>query len=257
MALPAVSTTAGTSAVSVVSATWLSTLRNYDLGHRDEQPRHGSPRHQPSECRVVPGGPWDAGRCADWVFARVPHETDTHCGVQSTSTASAPGQQGDMGRERVGIILPVNAGMKPLRPSPFRAPLLAVVIFVLALLALYPGASLRAQAAPERPATPGVDGEVVDLVRKGKQLEITYKNIGSVATDIVGELQVRDEAGNVVDAVAFVEGRRIDAGKTAKYRVNMPALPAGKYVLFALVHFGGPALAAAQADLEIQQDLRR
>jgi len=34
MALPAVSTTAGTSAVSVVSATWLSTLRNYDLGHR-------------------------------------------------------------------------------------------------------------------------------------------------------------------------------------------------------------------------------
>jgi len=61
----------------------------------------------------------------------------------------------------------------------------------------------------------------------------------------------------VVDAVAFVEGRRIDAGKTAKYRVNMPALPAGTYVLFALVHFGGPALAAAQADLEIQRDLRR
>ncbi len=147
--------------------------------------------------------------------------------------------------------------MKPLRPSPFRAPLVVVVIFVLALLALYPGASLRAQSPPERPTTPAVDGEVVDLVLKGKQLEITYKNIGSVATEIIGELQVRDGEGNVVDAVAFVEGKRIDAGKTEKYRVNMPALPAGKYVLFALVRFGGPALAAAQADLEIQQDVRR
>lgn len=158
--------------------------------------------------------------------------------------------------ERFGIILPVAMDMKPLRPSPFRAPLVVAVIFVLALLALYPGASLRAQSTPDRPATPAVDGEVVDLVLKGKQLEITYKNIGSVATEIIGELQVRDGEGNVVDAVAFVEGKRIDAGKTEKYRVNMPALPAGKYVLFALVRFGGPALAAAQADLEIQQDVR-
>ena len=95
---------------------------------------------------------------------------------------------------------------------------------------------------------------MVDLVLKGKQLEIVYKNIGRVTTEILGELQVRDLEGNVVNAVPFVEGRRIDAGKTEKYRVNMPALSPGKYTLYALVHFGGPALAAAQADLEIQQD---
>jgi hypothetical protein len=137
------------------------------------------------------------------------------------------------------------------------------MIFVLALIALYPGASLRAQAAPTGPssslsgtvAPSSVDGEVVDLVLKGKQLEVVYKNIGRVTTEILGELQVRDPEGNVVDAVPFVEGRRIAAGKTEKYRVNMPALPPGKYTLFALVHFGGPALAAAQADLEIQQDV--
>lgn len=152
--------------------------------------------------------------------------------------------------------------MHPLRPSPFRAPLVVVLIFVLALIALYPGASLRAQTTPTGPVPPSssnptprpVDGEVVDLVLKGKQLEVVYKNIGRVATEILGELQVRDLEGNVVDAVSFVEGRRIDAGKTEKYRVNMPTLPPGKYTLFALVHFGGPALAAAQADLEIQQE---
>jgi hypothetical protein len=153
--------------------------------------------------------------------------------------------------------------MHPLRPSPFRAPLVVVVIFVLALIALYPGASLRAQAAPAGSAMtagvsttpPPVDGEVVDLLLKGKQLEVVYKNIGRVTTEILGELQVRDPDGNVVEAVPFVEGRRIAAGKTEKYRVNMPALPPGKYTLFAVVHFGGPALAAAQADLEIQQDV--
>ena len=150
--------------------------------------------------------------------------------------------------------------MHPLRHSPFRAPLLAVTIFVLALLALYPGASLRAQAAPGANSTAGtpaagsaaaVDGEVSDLVLKGKQLEITYRNIGSVTTPIVGELQVRNEDGDVVSAVPFVEGRRIDAGKSEKFKLAMPALAPGKYVLFAIVQFGGPEMAAAQAELEV------
>jgi hypothetical protein len=56
--------------------------------------------------------------------------------------------------------------------------------------------------------------------------------------------------------VPFVEGRRIEAGKSEKFRVAMPTLPPGKYTLYAVVHFGGPALAAAQADLEILPPLR-
>lgn len=145
--------------------------------------------------------------------------------------------------------------MHPLRPSPFRAPLLVTTIFVLALLALYPGASLRAQSVPvsssTAPVAAAVDGEVADLVLKGKQLEVTYRNIGTLATPIVGELQVRNEDGEVVSAVSFVEGRRINAGKTEKFRLAMPALAPGKYVLFAIVQFGGPELAAAQAELEV------
>lgn len=132
---------------------------------------------------------------------------------------------------------------------------MAVVTLLLALLALYPGASLRGQTAPERgdaaTGTSAVDGEVADLVLKGKQLEVTYRNIGTVATPIIGELQVLDADGQVVEAVPFVEGRRIDAGKSEKFKVAMPALPPGRYTLYALVQFGGPVLAAAQADLEI------
>ena len=141
--------------------------------------------------------------------------------------------------------------MRPDRHSPFRGPLIVVLTFLFALLALYPGASLRGQEAPPvgRSVTP--DGEVSDLVLKGKQLEVTYRNIGTVATTIVGELQVRDEQGEVVSAVSFADGRRIEAGKTEKFKALMPGLPPGKYVLHALVHFGGPALAAAQAELEI------
>ena len=151
--------------------------------------------------------------------------------------------------------------MYPNRISPFRAPLVVVVTFLLALLALYPGASLRGQSAPARASADSsaaaVDGEVSDLVLKGKQLEITYRNIGSVATPIIGELQVLDADGEVVGAVAFVEGRRIDAGKSEKFKLAMPALTPGRYTLFALVQYGGPALAAAQADLEILPPDRR
>lgn len=136
------------------------------------------------------------------------------------------------------------------RMSLLRAPLVVVAIFVLALLALYPGASLRAQSGPSA-AVSEVDGEVTNLALKGKQLEVVYKNTGSVRTEIVGELQVRDQDGELVDAVPFVEARRIGAGRTEKFRVAMPDLPPGKYTLFAVVQFGGPALAAAQADLEI------
>ena len=43
----------------------------------------------------------------------------------------------------------------------------------------------------------------------------------------------------------------MEPGKTERFRATMPTVAAGKYTLWALVHFGGPALAAAQAELEI------
>ncbi len=150
--------------------------------------------------------------------------------------------------------------LTPPRTSLLRAPLALMALFVLALLALYPGASLRAQSSPRGtgaiPAAPAsdsvtTDGEVVDMVLKGKHVEVVYKNTGTVSTRVIGELQVRDADGDVVGALAFVEGKLVEPGKTERFRATMPAVAAGKYTLWALVQFGGPALAAAQAELEI------
>lgn len=154
------------------------------------------------------------------------------------------------------------------RTSLLRGPLVVVAIFVLALMALYPGASLRGQSAPVAVATTpalntppapaasvapdSVDGEVSDMYVKGKSLEVRYKNTGAVATDILGEVQVRDASDELVMALPLVEGRRIGAGRSEKFRIAMPTLPPGKYTLFAVVDFGGAALTAAQAELEIR-----
>ncbi len=154
-------------------------------------------------------------------------------------------------------------------PSLLRAPLLVVAIFLLALLALYPGATLRAQNAPIGSSAPSagaptvrpiaavkpdtVDGEVSDLVLKGKSLEVRYRNTGTVSTELLGELQVRSEDDELVASVPLVEAFRIEAGKQQTFKVAMPALPPGKYTLYAVVDFGGHELTAAQAALEIRK----
>lgn len=153
------------------------------------------------------------------------------------------------------------------RPSLLRAPLVVVAIFVLALLALYPGASLRAQtlaspmtingpssapvASPSDPPA-DLDGEVADMYVKGKQLEVIYRNTGRLATQIMGELQVRDEAGELITTATIVEAKIIGAGRSEKLRVAMPTLAPGRYTLYAVVDFGGAELTAAEAALEIK-----
>jgi hypothetical protein len=150
-----------------------------------------------------------------------------------------------------GIILPVEPDMMPTtRTSLLRAPLMAVVILLLALWLLFPGAALRAQNAPTLPV-PAVDGEVSDMFVKGKSLEVHYRNVGTVATAIVGEVQVRTADDSLVMTVPLVESMRVDAGRKATLRIPMPALPRGKYTLYAVVDFGGEQLTAAQAALEV------
>lgn len=150
-----------------------------------------------------------------------------------------------------------------------RATLLTVVVLTLAILALLPLGALLAQQAPvqsvlsaggnaphirpESSPIPVIDGEVTDLLLKGKQLEIRYQNTGTIATTIVGELQVRDSSGELVVAVPFVEARRVEAGRKEKFNVAMPKLAAGDYLLYAVVDFGGESMTAAQAALKVQQ----
>ncbi|WP_310569880.1 hypothetical protein [Gemmatimonas sp.] len=142
----------------------------------------------------------------------------------------------------------------PTRIPWLRAPLMALAILLFALLLLLPVAAIQAQAvtaaAPSVVVT--VDGEVSDMFVKGKSLEVRYRNTGTTATEIIGEVQVRLGDDSLVVALPLVEGKRIQAGKRETFRLAMPSLPPGKYTIYAVVHFGGEALTAAQAELEIR-----
>ena len=109
--------------------------------------------------------------------------------------------------------------------------------------------SASGEAAAPRVAR---NGEVTDLVVKGKSLEVRYRNTGAEPTAILGELQVRSEDDSLLLAVPLVEDRVVKAGREEKLRVPMPALPRGRYVLYAVVSYGGDTLTAAQAALEIR-----
>ncbi len=145
----------------------------------------------------------------------------------------------------------------PTRITWLRSPLMALAILLFALLALLPAVAITAQAAPASPSPSAaplatVDGEVSDMFVKGKSLEVRYRNTGTTATEIVGEVQVRDGDDSLVAAVPLVEGTRVDAGKRKTFRVAMPSLPPGRYTMYAVVNFGGDTLTAAQAELEIR-----
>ncbi len=141
------------------------------------------------------------------------------------------------------------------RPSMLRGPLLVVAMFLLALIALFPGATVRAQSAPGAAAARAdtVDGEVSDMTVKGKSLEVRYRNTGTLATELLGEVQVRTTDDSLVATVPLVESLRLEAGKRQTFRVPMPDLPPGKYTIYAVVDFGGHELTAAQAALEIRK----
>ncbi len=140
----------------------------------------------------------------------------------------------------------------PTRIPWLRAPLLALAILLLALVALLPLSGLAAQTAPADSPAGVVDGEVSDMVVKGHSLQVLYRNTGRAATEIVGEVQVRAADDSLVASVPLVEGKRIGAGRRETFRVPMPALPPGKYTIYAVVDFGGESLTAAQAELEIR-----
>jgi P pilus assembly chaperone PapD len=114
--------------------------------------------------------------------------------------------------------------------------------------------ALRTRATIPLYVTPSglaVDGELQNMYVKGDSLEMVYANTGKVRTDVVGEVQVRISDDSVVTRVP-IEQTTVLAGATRKFRVAMPKLPKGKYVLYAIVDFGGTQMTAVQAALEIQ-----
>jgi P pilus assembly chaperone PapD len=96
-----------------------------------------------------------------------------------------------------------------------------------------------------------VDGELSDMYVKGDSLEIVFKNTGKVRTNIVGQVAVQTPDESVVTTIP-IEAVMVHVGATRRLRVAMPKLPPGKYVLVAMVDFGGDQLTAVQAALEMR-----
>lgn len=101
------------------------------------------------------------------------------------------------------------------------------------------------------PSGLSVDGELSDMFVQGDSLEVIYRNTGKQRTNIVGEVQVQTPDESVVLTVPL-DSATVLVGATRRFRVAMPKLPKGKYVLVALVDFGGEQLTAVQAALDMR-----
>ncbi|MBL0172765.1 MAG: hypothetical protein IPP90_19065 [Gemmatimonadaceae bacterium] len=112
-----------------------------------------------------------------------------------------------------------------------------------------------AATSPSSAPVPAIDGKVRNLVitgQKGDTLEITYANTGSSTTIIAGEVQVHVSQDSVAASLPFVDAQIVKPGETQRFRVPMPKLAKGRYMLLAIVDYGGETMTAAQAKLEIR-----
>lgn len=101
------------------------------------------------------------------------------------------------------------------------------------------------------PSGLSADGELSNMYVKGDSLEVIYKNTGKVRTNIVGEIQVQTAGDSVVTTMPL-DSATVLVGATRRFRVAIPKLPRGKYLLVALIDFGGEQLTAVQAALDIR-----
>jgi len=97
-----------------------------------------------------------------------------------------------------------------------------------------------------------IDGELSDMYVKDDSLEVIFRNTGKQRTNIVGQVQVQTPDASIVVTMPL-ESATVLVGATRKFRVAMPKLPRGQYVLVAMVDFGGEQLTAVQAALEMRQ----
>lgn len=82
---------------------------------------------------------------------------------------------------------------------------------------------------------------------------LTFENESVGWLDVEGEIEVRDMAGEIVEVVE-VDGFQVLPGRVRDVRVPLDglALEPGRYILVAILDFGGDYLAGAQTLLEIE-----
>lgn len=100
--------------------------------------------------------------------------------------------------------------------------------------------------------TASIAGEVRDMVVKGDSIEVTYVNTGTIATAVAGDVYLYFGPDRLAASVALVNGPIVCAGATQFLRAALPKLARGKYVIVAIVDYGGENLTAAKAALDMR-----
>lgn len=97
-----------------------------------------------------------------------------------------------------------------------------------------------------------VGGMSVDTAG-GRAAVIGFENEGEQVLDIDGEIEIRDMTGEILE-VLDVDPFRVLPGRTRRVRVSLDdaTLTPGRYVLVAVLDFGGEYLVGGQALLEVQ-----
>ena len=131
---------------------------------------------------------------------------------------------------------------------------LAASMFFASSQAWGQAAPLRASDARPRvlSVAPSIAGEVRNMVIRADSIEITYVNTGTVPTTIIGEVQVHISEDEIAASLPFADAVMIRAGATQRFRVATPKLAKGRYVLLALVEYGGENMTAAKATLDMR-----
>jgi P pilus assembly chaperone PapD len=117
---------------------------------------------------------------------------------------------------------------------------------------------VKVYVEPEAPPTAEVTDVGVSDLPGGKanpkgatrQLDITYKNTGARQTVAHGAVEIRRPDNSVVSKIDIPEFPTLP-GATRRLGVALPRLPAGRYVLLALLDYEGAEIAAGQVELSV------
>ena len=84
----------------------------------------------------------------------------------------------------------------------------------------------------------------------GRQLTVAFHNSGARQTTTHGSVEVRRPDDSVVATIDVPEFPTLP-GATRRLALPLPKLPKGRYVLLALLDYGGQEIAAGQVSLEV------
>ena len=91
-------------------------------------------------------------------------------------------------------------------------------------------------------------GTRVDSSRK--DVVLAFKNTGGIQVRPSGRLEIRRPDNSVAGTVR-VDEFPILPGATRQVRVPLPALTAGKYIVLAILDFGGADIAGGQVEIQM------